>query len=182
MKTALLLAVLSGSAFAVTPGQVALALRHEGSAADGRVVAVVLANINRELPRYFPKGPFTAADIVAIGMVETRFNPRSIGTSGERGVFQVMPYYGKGRNLAELSLNTRLCLKILAGKYREHPDRRRAVIAYNGYIVRHGKLRENYWRLFCRQRALLIAFAPRPARRPMVAVAEAEKLAKDIGA
>lgn len=118
-------------------------------------IRAVLHEIDRDLPRYFPHGPFTREDFISLAMTESAFNKHCMGTSGERGVFQVMPsYYGNRPD--SIRINTELAFRVLKGKYREHPDRRRAIIAYNGYLVRRGRLLDGYWVRFNRHRARVL--------------------------
>jgi hypothetical protein len=127
-------------------------LKREHSRVSAGEIESVLDQIDVNLRRYFPHGPFTKEDFVSLAMTESRFDRRCVGTSGERGVFQVMPEYHHAGDLASTRVNTRMAFLILRQKYREHHDRRRAIIAYNGYVVHNGRLRDAYWMAFIKQR------------------------------
>lgn len=127
-------------------------LVREGSKVPVTDIKWVLDEIDRNLALFFPRGPFTKSDLIAIAMTESRFNRHCVGTSGERGVFQVMPGYHHAGDLSAIPLNTRLAFLILRQKLKEHKDKRRAIIAYNGFKIYRGKLRDSYWIAVNKQR------------------------------
>lgn len=132
-------------------------LMREHSKVTVRDITQVLNEVDRNLSQVFPQGPFTKEDFISLAMTESRFNGKCVGSSGERGVFQVMPGYHHRGDLASVKVNTRLAFLILKAKYREHHDRRKAIIAYNGYVVHNGVLRDVYWIAFLRQKARISA-------------------------
>lgn len=109
--------------------------------------------IDRNLPKYFPHGPFTREDFISLAMNESRLDKHDLGSSGEKGVFQIRPEYHHKGDLATMKVNTEMAMKVLRDKYREHPDYRKAIIAYNGYVVHNGHLLDGYWVRFQVQKA-----------------------------
>ena len=51
------------------------------------VVESTIKAIDRYLPKYFPIGPFTRQDFLALVMAESSFHQYEVGKSGERGIF-----------------------------------------------------------------------------------------------
>jgi hypothetical protein len=135
---------------------IAHAFRKKGAVVNPGVIAVVLRSADVSLAKYFPHGPYTRRDLLAMAWLESSFNKYEKGTHGERGVFQIMPdEFGKRKPSFDISLNTDLACRVLASKYRRHHDYKRALIAYNGYVMRNGHLDETYWRLFAKRRQAL---------------------------
>jgi hypothetical protein len=132
-------------------------LVREGSKVSVQEIRDVLDAIDVNLKTFFPHGPFTKEDFISIAMTESRFDKRCVGTSGERGVFQVMPGYHHAGNLSDTRTNTRLAFLILRQKLKEHKDRRKAIIAYNGYLVRNGRLRDTYWLAVLKQKQRILS-------------------------
>jgi hypothetical protein len=120
------------------------------------VVKDTLTAIDRFLPHYFPDGPFTNKDLIAIAMVESEFGQYLVGTSGEKGIFQIMEESSRGmgvkRNQFDVEVNTELALFVLREKFKKHQDYRKAIIAYNGVVVRNNKWDETYWKKFMKAR------------------------------
>lgn len=129
-------------------------LKREGARPNREAIALTLKAIDVNLKRYFPKGPFNATDWYAIGMLESRFDPTCVGSvAGERGIFQIRPEYHKGNDLHKIPVNTELAFKIMRSKLREHHgDKRKAIVGFNGYRVRNGKLLDGYYLAFQKQR------------------------------
>lgn len=124
------------------------------------VIEHALKAIDHTLPTYFPNGPFTSEDFIAIAMLESDFHQYEVGTSGERGIFQIMKHNVKGKKSWEyafdIDLNTKLAMKVMKWKLDEcHGDYKTAVIAYNGIVRRHGKINERYWRTFLKHKEIV---------------------------
>lgn len=133
--------------------KIACILKREGARPNREAIALTLKAIDINLKKYFPQGPFTSHDFMAIAMLESRFNPKCVGTSGERGIFQIMPTWYKGKNAIKPHINTELAFKIMRSKYKQFPDKRLATIAYNGLIRRNGVVRDVYYRAVLKQKA-----------------------------
>jgi soluble lytic murein transglycosylase-like protein len=124
------------------------------------VVKETLDAIDKFLPKYFPEGPYTRKDFIAIAMVESNFNQYLTGKAGEFGVFQLMPesmkYIGVKRNQFDLDVNTEAAMMILRDKHTKHKDYKMGIIAYNGVVkLGKGKVSETYWNKFIRYRKAL---------------------------
>lgn len=133
--------------------QIARVLKREGARPNVAIIAKTIREIDRNIPKYFPKGPFTREDFIAIAMTESRFNKHCVGSSGEKGIFQVMPMHWTKGNPSDVAVNTQLAFQVMSGKLHEHHgDKRKAVIGFNGYVVRNGKLIDRYWLAFLKQR------------------------------
>lgn len=129
---------------------------------DLRVIEHVLRSIDQYLPKYFPNGPFTREDFIAIAMLESDFHQFEIGTSGERGIFQIMKIHVKSEKSWErmygIDLNTKYSMIIMRDKYQKRQDFRKTVIAYNGYVVnKRGQLIAKYWRLYLKHKEIVHA-------------------------
>lgn len=125
-------------------------------------IAEMLKQIDIFLPQYFPNGPYTREDFVAMAWLESSFNQYETGTHGERGVFQIMPdeFDTKIRtaNKYNIDVNTKMCMKVLQGKYQQFPDYKKAIIAYNGVVImKNGKWSEKYFKSFEKRKFLVDA-------------------------
>lgn len=123
------------------------------------VIRETLESIDQLLPRYFPNGPYTRNDFIAMAMVESGFDQYLVGTHKEFGIFQIMPEAckdaGVKRNQYDIRVNTELALTVLSWKYQEHPDYKTAMIAYNGIVYKSGKLSDTYWKKFIKARKVV---------------------------
>lgn len=133
----------------------------QGTPVRFSVVKKTLEAIDYYLPHYFPDGPFTNKDLIAMAMVESSFQQYLVGTSGEKGIFQIMEdmsnAMGVKKNQFDIETNTELGLFVLKEKYNQFPDYRKAIIAYNGVVIhttvsKNGKQIEvwndKYWKAF----------------------------------
>lgn len=120
------------------------------------VIRETLQAIDTYLPKYFPNGPYTRNDLIAMAMVESGFDQYLVGTRKEFGIFQIMPEAckdaGVNKNQFDIKVNTELALIVLSWKYQEHPDYKIGMIAYNGLVKKGGKLSEIYWKKFIKAR------------------------------
>lgn len=127
-------------------------LFREGTAVHMQVVIDMLKNIDQNLKLYYPTGPFTRNDFIALGWVESEFRQYEGGTHGEKGIFQIMPDEFKDfdvrKNYYNVDVNTEMAFRVLDGKYKQQKDYKKAIIAYNGLIYHKGKLSEKYWKAF----------------------------------
>jgi len=123
------------------------------------VIKDALIAINRYLPNYFPEGPFTKKDLLAIIMVESSFNQYLTGRHKEYGLYQILPessdWAGVKRNQFDINVNTELALFVLQKKFQEHKDYKMSIIAYNGVVKSKGKINETYWEKFIKYRKAL---------------------------
>jgi len=125
-----------------------------------KTILETLDAIDRFLPRYFPNGPFTREDIIALAMVESCFNQYCTGTSGEKGIFQIMPAGFKDmrvkRDHFDVDINTKAALFVLKQKYVEYKDYKKSIIAYNGVVkYKSGQWSEKYWKRFTKLREVV---------------------------
>lgn len=128
----------------------------EGTPVRMQVVVDMLKNINKNLLVYYPKGPFTRNDFIALAWTESEFRQFETGTHGERGMFQIMPGefsdFDIHKNYYDVDVNTRMAFRVLDGKYQRQCDYKRAIIAYNGLVYHKGKLSEKYWKAFLKRK------------------------------
>lgn len=120
-----------------------------------RTVRKMLEAIDRYIPSYFPEGPFTRNDFIALALTETsNLNQYTTGSCGEYGLFQIMPEMCKAkgvkRNHFDIFVNTELAMFVLKDKYKKHQDYYKAIIAYNGVIIdpKTQRWRDKYWKRF----------------------------------
>jgi hypothetical protein len=127
-------------------------LFREGIAVHMNVVVSMLKEIDKNLVKYYPEGPFTRNDFIALAWIESAFNQYEVGTKGEKGIFQIMPDefndFSVKKNYYEVNVNTRMGFRVLKGKYDKYHDYKKAIIAYNGLVYHHGKLSQKYWKAF----------------------------------
>ena len=105
---------------------------------------------------FFPNGPYTYKDIIAIAIIESEFSQFLVGGSGEKGIFQILSpteefteLKMKHANIFDIDTNTKVAYHVLKKKFNKHKDYYMGIIAYNG--VR--KLSDNtvskvYWKRF----------------------------------
>lgn len=118
------------------------------------VISKTLREIDRNLAKHFPHGPFRREDLIAICLGESSFWHEETGSFGERGLFQLMGYwFPRGVDGYQVSANVDMACRVLKLKHSRWHDRKRTIIAYNGLIRRNGKIDERYWRWFCHNRA-----------------------------
>lgn len=121
-----------------------------------KVIHEVLDALDIYLPRYFPDGPYTVKDMLAIGMVESNFDQYLTGRHKEYGIFQIMPkssrWMGVTKNQFDVTVNTELALFVLKKKFEKYKDYKMAIIAYNGLVKKRGKVSEKYWNKFIKYR------------------------------
>jgi transglycosylase-like protein with SLT domain len=137
-------------------------LYREGTPVSTKTIKETLETIDRLLPKYFPNGPYTREDFVAMAWLESGFNQYEIGTFGEKGIFQIMPDEFNDNsvklNKYDIETNTQLCMTVLKAKWQKYPDYKKAVIAYNGVIRnKKGRWNEKYWQAFEKRRSVVEA-------------------------
>lgn len=115
----------------------------------------MLKAIDQYLPSYFPEGPFTRRDFIALALTETsNLNQYTTGSCGEYGLFQIMPEMCKAKNVRrnhfDVFVNTELAMFVMKEKYKKHKDYYKAIIAYNGVIIdpKTKRWRDKYWQRF----------------------------------
>jgi soluble lytic murein transglycosylase-like protein len=129
----------------------------EGTPVRSTVVVELLKQIDKQLPVWYPNGPFRRNDIIAMAWLESEFRQFEVGTHGERGVFQIMPCefkdYNVHKNYYDIDLNTDIMFRVLDGKFKKHGDYKKSIMAYNGLVHFHnGKYSEKYWKAFEKRR------------------------------
>lgn len=154
MKSLLIISLLAITASAQTMApyhqqadKIVAILKREGAKPDREAIALTLKAIDINLKKYFPKGPFTRHDWYAIAMAESRFDPKCKGPAGDTGIFQVLG------SVADINRNTEDAFRVMLSKYRQFPDKRLAIIAYNGLIRRNGVVRDTYYIYVMKQKA-----------------------------
>jgi len=116
------------------------------------VVKKTLKAIDYYLPHYFPEGQFDRRDFMAIVMVESAFNQYLVGKAGEKGLFQIMEKSSEWmdikKNEFDINVNTELGMFVLSKKFKKYGTYKKAIIAYNGVVIRRKKWNQRYWKLF----------------------------------
>ena len=114
---------------------------------------LMLKEIDKNLLAFYPKGPFTRNDFIALGWLESEFRQYEHGTHGERGIFQVMPCefkdYNVHKNYYNVDVNTQMAFRVMDVKFQKHKDYKIAIMAYNGLVkTKNGKYSQKYWKSF----------------------------------
>jgi hypothetical protein len=128
-------------------------LFRENTPVHMNVVITMLKEIDKNLIKYYPKGPFTRNDFIALAWVESEFKQFEGGSHGERGIFQIMPNefqdFNIHKNYYDVATNTHMAFRVLDGKYKRYPDYKKAIMAYNGLIrFKSGRYSQKYWKAF----------------------------------
>jgi soluble lytic murein transglycosylase-like protein len=128
-------------------------LFREGTPVRLSIVVSVLKAIDKKLPTYYPNGPFTRNDMIALAWIESEFRQFEVGTHGEKGLFQIMPGefkdYNVHKNYYDVDLNTEMAFRVLDCKFKKHGDYKKSIMAYNGLVhFKNGKYSEKYWKAF----------------------------------
>lgn len=132
-------------------------LRRDGLPTTPAVVEKTLWTIDQRLPQYFPDGPFTREDMIALAWLESGFHQREGGAHGERGLFQIMPdefqRWHVTKDFYDIDVQTQMALRVLRYKRSKWHDYKLTIHAYNGLVhLRNGKLSEKYWRAFIKRK------------------------------
>jgi hypothetical protein len=135
-------------------------LYREGTPVSTKVIKETLEAIDAFLPKYFPNGPYTREDFIAMAWLESGFDKYSLGTHSEKGIFQIMPdeFHDNHitQNKYDIKTNTKICMTVLLGKFHSYPDYKKAIIAYNGVVrLKGGRWSEKYWKSFERRREMV---------------------------
>jgi hypothetical protein len=129
----------------------------EGIPVHMTIVVTMLKEIDKNLIKYYPEGPFTRNDFIALAWVESEFKQYEDGTHGERGIFQIMPDEFKDfdihKNYYSIDVNTHMAFRVLNSKYKKFHDYKKAIMAYNGLIkFKSGRYSQKYWKAFEKRR------------------------------
>jgi len=108
----------------------AIALKHllvsKHIVANTRVIVKTLKAIDRNLPKFFPNGPFTRNDFIALAWLESGFTQYEEGTRGDRGLFQIMPDEFVSchvkKNFYDIDINTKMAFRVLNGAQKIAAD------------------------------------------------------------
>jgi len=125
----------------------------EGTPVNMKVVVAMLKEIDKDLIKFYPEGPFTRSDFIALAWLESEFKQYEGGTHGERGIFQIMPDefrdFNIHKNYYSIDVNTLMAFRVLQAKYRKYPDYKKAIMAYNGLVhFKNGHYSQKYWKSF----------------------------------
>jgi hypothetical protein len=125
----------------------------EGTPVNMKVVVTMLKEIDKNLIKFYPDGPFTRSDFIALAWLESEFKQYEGGTHGERGIFQIMPDefrdFDIHKNYYSIDVNTLMAFRVLQSKYKKYPDYKKAIMAYNGLIkFKSGHYSQKYWKSF----------------------------------
>jgi hypothetical protein len=128
-------------------------LFREGLPVHMNVVVTMLKEIDKNLIKYYPNGPFTRNDFIALAWIESGFHQYEGGTHGEKGIFQIMPDefhdFNVNKNYYDVTVNTHMAFRVLNGKYKRYPDYKKAIMAYNGLIrFKSGRYSQKYFKAF----------------------------------
>lgn len=141
-------------------------MEKEKTKVDKEVVIAMLKAIDVNMPKFFPNGPFTRNDFIAIAWLESSFRQFEDGTHGEKGLFQIMPdefesYYVNPKYFYGVNTNTKMAFRVLNGKYKIWHDYKKAIIAYNGVVrLKNGKWSEKYWKAFQKRKEKVDSVLP----------------------
>jgi hypothetical protein len=140
-------------------------LLKEKTKVNKEVVIQMLKAIDLNMPKFFPNGPFTRNDFIAMAWLESEFRQFEEGTSGEKGIFQIMPdefeAYGVKKYFYGVNTNTKMAFRVLSGKYQRWKDYKKAIIAYNGVVrLKNGKWSEKYWKAFLKRKEKVDSVLP----------------------
>lgn len=129
------------------------------------VMVAMLKSIDLNMPKFFPNGPFTRNDFIAIAWLESSFRQYEDGTHGEKGLFQIMPDefadWHVTKNFYNVSVNTKMSFRVLNGKYKRWHDYKKSIIAYNGVVrLKNGKWSEKYWKAFLKRKEKVDSVLP----------------------
>jgi len=115
-------------------------------------VYVIVKHGKSIMHKWFPDNTFGLMDLLAIGYVESCYNPDTVGTSGEVGLFQILRpgeslkrlKLNKEYDFYDIPLNIEMCAEMLKQKYDSNgkKDYQLTIIAYNGSST--------YWPKFIR--------------------------------
>ncbi|MGH7974885.1 MAG: transglycosylase SLT domain-containing protein [bacterium] len=125
----------------------------EGIPVHMNIVIVMLKEIDKNIATYYPNGPFTRTDFMALGWLESEYKQFERGTHGERGIFQIMPCefkdYDVHKNYYNVDINTQMAFRVMQTKFDKHHDYKMAIMAYNGLVkVKGGHFSQKYWKAF----------------------------------
>ena len=128
-------------------------LFREGVPVNMKVVVTMLREIDKNIIVFYPKGPFTRTDFIALGWLESEYRQYERGTHGERGIFQIMPGefrdFDIRKNYYNVDINTQMAFRVMDGKFQKHKDYKLAIMAYNGLVkTKNGKYSLKYWKSF----------------------------------
>jgi hypothetical protein len=125
-------------------------------------IKTLLQAIEEVVPKYFSEGPFTEDDFLALAAIESSFNMNQKGKHGETGAFQIkssrellVKLNDPLANPFDCKTNTRLACHVLKEKYKKYGTYRDTIIAYNGYVVKKGKVEDKYWKNFQEAKQLI---------------------------
>lgn len=128
-------------------------LFREGTPVHINVVISMLKEIDKDLIQFYPNGPFSRTDFIALAWLESEFKQYEGGSHGERGIFQIMPDefrdFDIHKNYYNVDVNTLMAFRVLQSKYNKYPDYKTAIMAYNGLIrYKSGHYSQKYWNNF----------------------------------
>ncbi len=135
-------------------------LGKSGLKADARVIVKTLKAIDKNVAKFYPNGPFTRNDFIALAWLESAFHQHEVGTHGEYGIFQIMPSEFKAwkvkGNFFDINTNTLMAFRVFNGKYEEQHDYKKTIQAYNGVVkLKNGKWSEKYWKAFQKRKTVI---------------------------
>ena len=135
-----------------------------GDRTNVAVIRETLQAVDTILPKYFPDGPYQRKDLIALAMAESSFDQYLVGSHKEFGIFQLLPescrWAGIRKNQFDIRVNTEMALFVLHQKYEERKEYKKAIIAYNGYVIKKGKVSDIYWKRFLKFRRVLDDILP----------------------
>lgn len=132
-------------------------LFREGTPVHMNVVVQMLKEIDKNIAIYYPNGPFTRTDFIALGWIESEYRQFEEGTHGERGIFQIMPGEFQDldirKNYYTVDVNTQMAFRVIDAKYQKYHDYKLAIMAYNGLVkTSSGHYSQKYWNDFTKRR------------------------------
>ena len=123
---------------------------------DAGIVEEVIESAIKYNNIYFPHGPYSYKDIVAVAIIESEFNKFLVGNSGEKGIFQILSPKEEfeemkmhDANIFDIDVNTHVAYHVLKKKFNKYNDYYMGVIAYNGVRkLDNNTISRKYWDRF----------------------------------
>ena len=110
-----------------------------------------------------PDYPFDIYDILAIIMVESRFNPHAVSHKKAKGIMQIIDprlhikEIDGDEDPFDIECNVYGGILCLKEKYDHTKDKRKAIIAYNGIVKRkNGTWKDSYYKKVMEQKTVIM--------------------------
>jgi hypothetical protein len=113
-----------------------------------------------ECSQKYVSAPFMYTDLLTLAWIESNYDPKTIGKHGERGVWQILAWQSRLKELSasdafNIDTNCRMSVLELQEKYSNRKNVKDAIIAYNGWIVRDGAVMQAYYNIFTTRKKIV---------------------------